>query len=301
MAQAERVAGLRDCVRLGDAVTVAARLLRAARIDGAAREARWLTCEAAGLSRETVITRPDFELSPQALARLQADVRRRLKGEPVTRILGRREFYGREFTITSGVLDPRPDSEILIDHCLTVWPTRAAPRPLKVLDLGTGSGALVLTLLAEWPNAQGTAVDVSPAACTVAQANADALDVSGRCEIICANALEWAGGAYDVLISNPPYVRSADIATLDREVRDYDPQLALDGGGDGLDFYRQIAPKLTTLVPHGLCVFEVGAGMARDVAELMCDSLGDQVDQLVVIPDLTGQLRAVSFQTRTRA
>ena len=186
---------------------------------------------------------------------------RRLAHEPLSRIRGERDFYGRAFAITPAVLDPRPETETLIDLVLQ-WAdeTGGRDRPLDIIDIGTGSGAILITLLAELPRATGLGTDVSPDALQVASSNAVRNAVAGRARFELAHALDGIDGPFDILVSNPPYIPSADVLTLEAAVRDYDPALALDGGPDGLRIYRQIAARAGAVVPSGLIALEVGAG-----------------------------------------
>lgn len=196
---------------------------------------------------------------------------RRLAREPVARILGRRNFYGLDLAVTRDVLDPRSETEGLVTCALARLPPQAAvPLPL-IVDLGTGSGAILAALLDACPAARGLGIDRSFAAAAVARANLDATGVGGRALVACA---DWAtalpDGCADLLVSNPPYIESAVIGSLDPDVRDHDPRLALDGGTDGLDAYRRLAPEAARLLrPGAFALFEVGAGQAPAVMALM--------------------------------
>jgi release factor glutamine methyltransferase len=194
--------------------------------------------------------------------------RRRLAGEPVTRILGKRHFWSLELKVTPDVLDPRADSETLVEAVLRqVGDRRKAP--LQILDLGTGSGALLLSLLAECPNACGIGVDVSPAACEVARHNALVHGLEERAEIRSGHWTEGLDRRFDVVVSNPPYIPSGELRSLDRAVRDHDPALALDGGPDGLDAYRSIIARAPdVLAPGGILALELGIHQAASVGAL---------------------------------
>lgn len=200
-------------------------------------------------------------------------VERRRSGEPVWRILGGREFWGLPFTITPAVLDPRPDTETLITAALAALEARRET-PLRILDLGTGSGAILCALLSEWPAAHGWGVDRSERACRVAQDNVQALGFASRALVVngaWSAAMPDAG--FDLVVSNPPYIPSASIPDLAPEVRNFDPHAALDGGPDGLACYRAIAPNLPRLLaPGGVSVLEVGAGQAHAVGELLLEA-----------------------------
>jgi release factor glutamine methyltransferase len=196
--------------------------------------------------------------------------RRRMAGEPVARILGRREFWGLDLALSEATLVPRPDTETLVEAALAF--VDAAGRreaPLSILDLGTGSGAILLALLTELPQASGLGIDLSGRAVATATANAGILGLAGRARFA---ACDWAAGVtahFDLVVSNPPYIESAAIAGLSAEVRDHDPRLALDGGPDGLDAYRAILAALPRLLAEGGGAFlEVGRGQAAAVAQL---------------------------------
>ncbi len=244
---------------------VAARL-EAAGCDTARLDARLLVEEACGLSRTDVIARPDTVIAAASLERLEIMVARRTAGEPVSRIIGEREFYGRSFKITPDVLDPRPDTETLVDAALPLLGKIAHPR---ILDIGTGSGAIIVTLLAEAPAATGVATELSPAALAVARDNALVNGVGQRLQLVETAWTEGVGGQFDLIVSNPPYIPQADIASLCREVREHDPHLALAGGPDGLDAYRAILPAAAALLkPGGHVVLEFGAGQHEDVVRI---------------------------------
>lgn len=244
--------------------------LRAAGVPGPELDARLLVCAACGLSHETFVARPDRSVSEAEQARLAALVARRRRREPVSRILGSREFWGRDFHLGPETLDPRPDSETLVAAALEILRTEGRlGAPLHVLDLGTGTGCLLLSLLAELPRAHGVGVDVSASALVVARGNSSRLGLAPRARFVRGAWTAGLGGAFDVIVANPPYIPSEDIDRLAPEVARHEPRLALDGGADGLDAYRAIAPDLTrTLSEGGLALFEVGAGQAQAVARL---------------------------------
>jgi release factor glutamine methyltransferase len=245
-------------------------VLRAAGVDTPERDARLLTAAALGIGQLDLIASPDRWLSPAEAARFAEHLRRRAQREPVSRILGRRAFYGREFAITPVTLDPRPDTETLVELALEIadeqgWRSRA----IRIVDIGTGSGCILLTLLAELPLATGLGTDIDPAALEVAAANAAQLGLSDRVRFTPARSLAGLNETFDLLVSNPPYIPSGEIPGLEPEVRHYDPPGALDGGPDGLDIFREIARDLRCAVPHGWAVFEVGAGQAEKVVEIL--------------------------------
>ena len=233
-------------------------------IETAALDARLLLQFATDMRREEIVAEPDFIVTPDLAARFWSFVERRCAFEPVSRILGSREFYGREFQVTPAVLDPRADTETLIAAALPL-----ARGKCRILDLGTGSGAIIATLLAERPEALGVASDVSEAALGVARVNAEAQGVSGRLTLLRADWFDGIEGQFDLIVSNPPYIASAEIAGLAVDVRDFDPLGALDGGADGLAAYRRIAAGASGhLFPKGQVLVELGAGQEADVRQL---------------------------------
>jgi release factor glutamine methyltransferase len=225
-------------------------------------DARLLLQAAAGLSREAIILDPGRSVTGADLDRFLAFIARREESEPVSRILEEREFYGRAFRVTPATLDPRPDTETLIDAALALMPEGA-----RLLDLGTGTGAIAVTLLAERPGAAGVATDVSPAALEVARGNARRHGVADRLQMVAGSWFLPVQGAFDMILSNPPYIPSADIEGLSPDVRNFDPRLALLGGVDGLDPYRAIASGAPShLSAGGHVLVEIGAGQAEAVA-----------------------------------
>lgn len=241
--------------------------LAEAGIESPGFEARTLLCAASGCDHAGLIRDPGRLLGADEAARLEDFAARRLDGEPSTRIIGARAFWTLDLQVTPDVLDPRPDSECLIEAALQQLADRRHA-PLRILDLGVGSGALLLALLSECPNATGVGVDASPAACEIARANARANDLDARTEIRLGNWAEGLVERFDVILSNPPYIPSGDIAGLDRAVRNFDPALALDGGDDGLESYRQIIAVLPGLLADGVAVLELGVDQALDVGAL---------------------------------
>ncbi len=254
-------------VSLRQALAQTAAQLQQAGIGRARAEARLLAGAALGLSLERIVAEDARLLRADELQALAALAARRVRREPMAQILGRREFYGRPFRVSRDVLTPRPDSETLIEAVLERIDDRSAP--LRLLDLGLGSGCLLLTLLAELPQASGTGIDISAAALAVARDNAMALGVADRCHLVQGDWSETIAGPFDIVISNPPYIPAGDIAGLEPEVAQYEPRLALDGGADGLDFYRRLATDLPRLLaPGGLVAVEIGQGQGAAVNRL---------------------------------
>ena len=262
--------------------TVAAAALRlaASGVDEARAEARLLVCEAAGIDRAVLLGHGDRPLETAAADRLEKMLTARCARMPMAQVIGRRGFWEHEFTVTADTLTPRPESELLIEAALA----RAdGGRALRVLDLGTGTGCLLLTLLAAWPTAWGLGIDRSGAALAVAAQNRRQLGLASRCALLQADWNDAIAGRFDVVVANPPYIPGADIAGLEPEVAVHEPRLALDGGGDGLDPYRLLFPRLAGLLaPGGFALFEHGAGqgaaldlLARQAGLTVLDRLND--------------------------
>jgi release factor glutamine methyltransferase len=210
-------------------------------------------------------------LTDDEAALLDGFARRRREGEPVARILGSKEFWGLPLSLTATTLVPRPDTETIVEAALEILRAEFdRDRTLRIVDIGTGSGAILLALLSEWPNAWGVGTDISEAALRTARANAGRLGLAPRAAFVADDYAAALSGAFDLIVSNPPYVRSGDIDALATEVRDHDPRRALDGGADGLDAYRRIAPEAARLLaPGGSVVLEVGHGQSGDVEGLL--------------------------------
>jgi len=284
---------------LGQAHTAAARLLREARIAAPELDARLLLCHATGLSHEACVAALNDPFAPDAAARFGAFVERRLEGEPVSRIIGIREFYGRSFRIDASTLDPRPDTETLIEAALGFEDRET---PLSILDLGTGSGCILVTLLAELPQASGVGVDVALGALELARANAQILGVGDRAAFLASDWLEAVEGSFDLVVANPPYLSAADMAGLSPEVRDHDPEPALDGGPDGLSAYRRIVPGLRkALRPGGFALFEIGPGQDHAVSPLLAEAGLDIGEGQHLWRDLAGRPRVVGARLRVKA
>lgn len=291
----DRKAGA-EAERIGEAVRRVTRALDKAGVDTPSRDARLLVAEAAGFDSARLIAEPDRQMTQVECRRLVEMVKRRCAREPVSRILGRREFYGRDFEISPAVLDPRPDSETLIETALALVDEEGwRARPIRILDVGTGSGCFLVTLLAELPAASGVGTDVSGDALEVASQNAGRHGVASRARFKIRRSLTGLEEHFDLLVCNPPYISTHEIALLAPEVRDNDPRAALDGGADGLNVYREVIPDLGSVMSSGWGLFEVGAGQAGAVAELLKPVCGLQGSADVrFASDLGGHGRCVA-------
>ncbi|QQS11560.1 MAG: peptide chain release factor N(5)-glutamine methyltransferase [Rhodospirillales bacterium] len=252
----------------GELVRSVARRLEEAGVGDGRLEARLLLGDAAGWTTERIVADSETPLDPGIVARVERLAQRRVEREPMSHILGRREFWSLTFKVSPDVLTPRPDSEALVEAVLKALPDRGAR--LRVLDLGVGSGCLLLSLLHELPNATGVGIDRSERALAVARDNAAALGLADRATMTPGDWGEGIADVFDVVVSNPPYIRSDDIELLDPEVCDHEPWLALDGGPDGLDCYRRLAGQLGYLVrPGGWVALEVGKDQWEAVTRLV--------------------------------
>lgn len=269
---------------LRDVLSTGAGELRAAGVENAMRDARRLMAGALGVDpgRLTLVERD--EVAPLVVAEFQDAIRRRCDGVPVAQIVGWRAFYGRRFEVNRDVLDPRPETEALIGEALR--------EPFEeVLDLGTGTGCILLTLLAERPGARGVGSDVSAAALTVAKRNAAALEVAGRCTLIESDWFGGLGGRFDLIVSNPPYIAAEEMAGLMPELS-HEPRMALTDEADGLSAYRVITQNVTAhLKPGGRLLVEIGWQQGGAVAALFRAA---GFAEVTVLPDLDGRDRVVS-------
>jgi len=255
-------------VRIDLLVRESAQALLAAGIENPRLEARVIVGSASGATLEALVAHPEHEIDEMTVAFVQALVERRVAGAPMAYLIGSKEFWSLDFTVTSATLVPRPDSETLVASALAFAADRS--RPWRVLDLGTGTGCLLLSFLSERPNAFGVALDRSEEALSVAASNADSLGLARRTALVCGDWAASVGGPFDVVLANPPYIPRDEIPGLAIEVRDFEPESALDGGPDGLDCYRQILSDLPRiLAPGGSAFFEVGYGQAADVEALV--------------------------------
>ena len=276
-------------ITVASAVATAADRLRRAGIADARREARLLVGVALGWDAARVLGFPETELTAAAGERLATMLARRAAREPISRILGHREFWSLQFELSPETLDPRPDSETLIEAALAALGDRS--RAYRVLDCGTGTGCLLLALLSELPQATGTGIDLSEGALETARRNAAALGLAARARFIRADWTDGLSGVWDVILANPPYVASDQIDGLEPEVARYEPRRALDGGVDGLAAYRALAPAIARgLAPGGLAAVEIGAGQTQEVTGIMA---GAGLALRAVRHDLSGEDRCL--------
>jgi release factor glutamine methyltransferase len=295
-------AGDGGATRLGDAVAEATRRLAEAGVETPGVDARRIVAATCGVTTGELIARPEQSVAPDVLIQIEARIARRCAREPVSRILGTRDFYGLTFALSPATLDPRPDSETLIELTLDLVAEKGwRDQPLRILDVGTGTGCLLITLLAELPRATGLGTDISAEALAVARANARLNGVAERARFAEYDLLSGVTGPFDILVCNPPYIPSATIETLEPEVRDFDPRGALDGGADGLAPYRSIAPRIKEILPAGWAVFEVGVGQAESVAKLLHQMIpdcghGEKESRIRYRNDLGGQTRCVAVE-----
>ncbi|MDD1522190.1 MULTISPECIES: peptide chain release factor N(5)-glutamine methyltransferase [Bradyrhizobium] len=244
--------------------------LRSAGLDEAEFDARILISAALGLDLTGLIAQAARPLTAAEASRLAQHTQRRIAGEPVARILGTREFWGLPFRLSEATLVPRPDTETVVELALEILRERQASHPPRIADVGTGSGAILLALLHEIPDAFGVGTDLSQNALITARDNAAALGLAGRAGFVACSYATALRGPFDLIVSNPPYIPSAEIPKLSVEVREHDPHLALDGGNDGYDAYRTLIPQASErLAPGGALVVEAGQGQAQNIETLM--------------------------------
>lgn len=267
-----------------EVLAAATRRLSAAGIEGAARDARRLFADALGVAADRVTLVLPEAVAPAALAAFEAAVARRLAREPVSQITGTRDFFGLSFRVTRDTLDPRPETELLV--------AAALERPfVKMLDLGTGTGCILLSCLASMPMAQGTGTDIHPATLTVAEENARALGLSTRARFVLSDWFTAIPGRFDLILSNPPYITEGEMADLSPEVL-REPRRALTPGGDGLDAYRAIAKgALARMMPGGRLMVEIGPSQGAQVAALFA---AQGLTDIRILPDFDGRDRVVT-------
>jgi len=289
-------ADLRDAADIGAARRIVTRLFEQAEIESPALDARLLIGHALSLGHTALATSADRKLTPHehdAIARLVA---RRLDGEPVARIVGAKEFWGLPFKLSPAALVPRPDTETLVETALAaIDADKRRNDKLLIADLGVGSGAILLALLHELPNAYGVGTDRNAGAIVTARDNAATLGLSARTAFAMMDFGAALKRGFDLVVSNPPYIASDDIAALARDVREHDPHLALDGGRDGLDAYRAIARQAPGFLrDDGIIAVEIGLDQAADVAAIF--EHGGTFKMTASHADLAGIPRALLFR-----
>lgn len=269
---------------------------RAQGLDSPGLDARILVGHALGLDRTQIAAQADCVLDAAQVEAIAALTSRRLAGEPVARIVGRKEFWSLPLALNRDTLVPRPETETVVEAALAALDRDGArARPLRIVDFGTGSGALLLALLSELPAAWGVGTDISPAALACARHNAHVLGFGSRAAFVACDYGAGLSGGFDLLVANPPYVVCTDIAGLAPEVARFDPLRALDGGVDGLDGYRSLARDASRLVvPHGIVIVELGAGQGAAVSSLMRDAGFTVCDPPRT--DLAGVARALTLR-----
>ena len=254
-------------------------------IESAARDARVLTAYALEVPISDLSLKINDKVSSNIISKLEKLILRRINREPISKILGRREFWGRTFSINKNVLDPRGDTETLIDYVIE--------KPVKkVLELGTGSGVIAVTLACAWKEVQVTAVDISEDALLLAQINAEKFNVENKIQFLKSDWFENVEGIFDMIISNPPYIGWIEQNKISAEVKKYDPEIALFAGYDGFDAYKKIIPSLSKFLnKDGLVVLEIGASQSSQVKDIMNSSGFFDVE---ILKDLSGKERAVA-------
>jgi release factor glutamine methyltransferase len=280
---------------LGQLHSAARRTLEAAGLAEAALDARILVEAVTGTTRTDSVAAPERPVAGYMATELAQAIRRRLAGEPVHRIIGRRAFYGLELALSADTLEPRPDTEALVDLALPVLRDIVARRGVaRLLDLGTGTGAIALALLKEVPGSFATGTDIAQGALDTAAANALRHGLGGRFSAVRSNWFDAVEGRFDLIVSNPPYIESAHIATLAPEVRLFDPRAALDGGADGLDAYRAVAAGAAAhLAEGGAVAVEIGHLQKADVTTIFLAN-GYAID--AEAKDFGGRDRALLFR-----
>ena len=287
---------------IGEAVRRVAQVFRTAGLETPELDARILVAEGVGVPRAMLLASPQIRLEAEAGRRIASYQARRLAREPVSRIIGRREFRNLMLDLGAATLDPRPETETIVEVALELVQQGDVPggRVPRILDLGTGTGAILIAILTQLPKASGVGTDIAPKALDVARRNAERHGVAERTSFRCA---DWLGGVketFDLVISNPPYVATEQIAALEPEVAQYDPRLALDGGKDGLAAYRTIASGARhRLSPAGWLLFEVNPGDASAVLELcLGQGFGPDAERPWLYMDLAGRPRCVAVRAR---
>ena len=255
-------------------------------IEGGARDTRILTAYALGVPISDLSLKMNEQVSEKIIAKLEKLINRRINKEPISKILGRRDFWGRSFSINKNVLDPRGDTETLIDFVIE--------KPVKsVLELGTGSGAIAVTLACEWKDVHVTAIDISEDALLQAKINAEKFDVQNKIQFLKSDWFDAIDGIFDLIISNPPYIGLIEKETISDEVIKYDPEIALFAGNEGLDAYKRIIANLAEyLKPDGFVVLEIGASQSNQVKNMM-NAVG--FANTKIVKDLSGKDRLIAI------
>ncbi len=265
-------------------------------VENARQEAKWLLAGALGREASFVTLSPAALPSPQEEAKIHEWLARRLQGEPLSRLKGVREFWSLPFQLNAHTLDPRPETELLVEGVLT-WVGEKTLDPWRLLDLGTGSGCLLIALLHELKNARGRGVDLSDDALEMARLNAGANGVASRALFSQGHWGDGLDGPFDIIVSNPPYIPLKDKETLEKGVVNFDPSLALFAGEEGLDCYQALVPEIKRLLsPQGLAILEIGYGQRHAVESLFCMA---NFKTLFVLKDLAGIDRAIGFGGRS--
>jgi release factor glutamine methyltransferase len=263
--------------------------LRRAAIETPALDARILLSFATDLPLEALLLRAEEAPSQPIIDSYMGLLDRRAANEPIAYILGKKEFWGLHFSVTTDTLIPRPDTESLIEATLSLFPNKNAP--LRILDLGTGSGCILLSLLHEYPNASGVGIDQSSGAISIAKSNSMHLGLAKQCSFLLQSWNKGLKGSYDLIITNPPYITEASYGGLAPELRHFEPYKALVAGTDGLDCYREIIPRIGALLkPNGFFVLECGIGQHEELTNIIKDS---QLQLLSLIYDLTTRVRGM--------
>lgn len=280
---------------VASALAAARKRLQAAGIADPLLDARLLIAEVVGFSLTDFVMKPDRAVTPKERARIAAMIERRANGEPVHRILGHREFHGLDLLLSKETLEPRPDTEVLVDTLLPALKKAVSAKgSARILDMGTGTGAICLALLKECPEATGIGSDISADALETAVRNAGRNDLGGRFEAIRSDWFEKISGRFDIIVSNPPYIKTDIVATLDQEVRNHDPMAALDGGQDGLAPYRLIAADAGRfLVENGIVGVEIGFDQRLDVSAIFASHGFSLLD---AVKDYGGNDRVLTFR-----
>lgn len=285
--------------KLSNVLSALGRAFNKAGIETAPLDARLILQHVLGLSHSQLIMDPDRILSAYEMAMLLPLIKRRLTHEPVSRIFGEKEFWSLPFYLSSETLDPRPDTECLIEAVLALIGNDKSA-PLRILDLGTGTGCILLSLLSELPNAIGVGVDISQGAVETACSNASRHRLQKRVSFLVSDWLSEVDGKFDLVVSNPPYIRAQDIKSLSCEVEQHDPHLALDGGDCGLIAYQNIIDKIGPfLASSSILAFEIGEGQSHDLERLLRRSdFSSFIENVVIKPDLSGIQRVVCAQLK---